>query len=179
MLAVLCGPRNRRAGTSLAAEPSAEGVARESEGRNRLPLLRPRLSGRPCNEIQVLSPVCGGPPVLAKAISSALTVNVPAIDPASRPSANSGGSGARLQTRACGILARQRSLISRRLTDVNVRASCKMFRRDLGRRRSPRLRALSRPRAAAPALASPARPSAGSSSKTRGCFSDLDVKRMA
>jgi hypothetical protein len=84
-----------------------------------------------------------------------------------------------LQTRACGILARQRSLISRRLTDVNVRASCKMFRRDLGRRRSPRLRALSRPRAAAPALASPARPSAGSSSKTRGCFSDLDVKRMA
>jgi hypothetical protein len=40
-------------------------------------------------KIQVVSPVCGGPPVLAKAISSALTVNLPAIDPASRPSANS------------------------------------------------------------------------------------------
>src|SRR5215471_17528893 len=50
-------------------------------------------------------------------------------------------------------------LISRRLPDVNVCASCKMFRRDLGHRRSPRLQALWQSRAAAPASASLARPS--------------------
>src|SRR5215831_19274388 len=40
-------------------------------------------------------------------------------------------------------LAIVHELISRRLTDVDVRASCKMLRRNLGHRRSPRLQVLS------------------------------------
>ena len=51
-----------------------------------------------------------------------------------------------------------RELIGRRLMDVHIRASGKMFRRDLGHRRAPRLRALLRSRAAGLRAGLPAQP---------------------
>src|SRR6202008_2371239 len=60
-------------------------------------------------------------------------------------------------------------LVGRRLADVDDGTACEMFRRDLAHRRSPRLQAPSRPRAAAAAPASPARPSVRAPAQREAC----------